>query len=173
VPAEDPGRLALTVSSRRIFGYPVLGLLCLLVTYVSWGSTYPGIRLAVRPGAGWPPFWIGATRVFAAAAILLLICRIRGGVRVALSRGDLLIVAGSGLLMWVADNGAVNRAEQRIDSGLAALDVGAMPMWVVLMESLIDRRRPSGGLIVSLAVGFAGTVLIIAGVYGVFREKQR
>jgi len=49
------------------FGHPVKGLLCLLVTYVVWGSTYLGIRVAVREGAGWPPFWLGATRVFAAA----------------------------------------------------------------------------------------------------------
>ena len=60
--------------SATLFGHPVTGLLCLAVIYVVWGSTYLGIRVAVREGAGWPPFWLGATRVFAAAAILLLVC---------------------------------------------------------------------------------------------------
>ncbi len=138
-----------------VFGYPVAGLLCLLVTYVVWGSTYLGIRVAVREGAGWPPFWLGATRVFAAAAILLTICLLRR-VRIRPSATDLIVIAGSGVLMWVGGNGAVNWAEQRIDSGLAALVVGTMPMWVVLIESIIDRRRPSTLLVASLVIGFAG-----------------
>ncbi len=138
-----------------IFGHPVKGLLCLLVTYVVWGSTYLGIRVAVREGAGWPPFWLGATRVFAAAAILLTICHLRR-VRIRPSATDLIVIAGSGVLMWVGGNGAVNWAEQRIDSGLAALVVGTMPMCVVLIESIIDRRRPSARLVASLVIGFAG-----------------
>lgn len=139
----------------ELFGYPVAGLLCLLVTYVVWGSTYLAIRVAVREGAGWGPFWLGALRVFIAAAILLLVCRLRG-VRIKPTGTELFVIAGSGVLMWVGGNGAVNWAETRIDSGLAALVVGAMPMWVVLMESVIDRRRPSSGLVASLMVGFAG-----------------
>jgi len=142
-----------------LFGHPVTGLLCLAVIYVVWGSTYLGIRVAVREGAGWPPFWLGATRVFAAAAILLLVCVLRR-TRIRPSRTDLMVIAASGILMWVGGNGAVNWAEQRIDSGLAALVVGAMPMWVVLMESVIDRRRPSMALVRSLVIGFAGLVVL-------------
>jgi drug/metabolite transporter (DMT)-like permease len=142
-------------AGRTLLGHPVAGLLCLLVTYVVWGSTYLGIRIAVREGAGWPPFWMGASRVFVAAAILLVICRIRG-VRIRPSLTDTVVIGGTGVLLWVGGNGAVNWAEQRIDSGLAALVVGAMPMWVVLMESILDRRRPSARLVAALVVGFAG-----------------
>jgi drug/metabolite transporter (DMT)-like permease len=141
--------------SRVLFGHPVAGLAALLVIYLVWGSTYLANRVAVREGAGWPPFWLGSTRVFAGAAILLLICLVRR-VRVRPSRADLSVIAGSGILMWVGGNGSVNWAEQRIDSGLAALAVGTMPMWVVLMESILDRRRPSLRLVCSLVVGFAG-----------------
>jgi len=139
----------------ELFGYPVAGLLCLLVTYVVWGSTYFAIRIAVREGGGWGPFWLGALRVLIAAAILLLVCLLRR-VRIKPTPTELVVIAGSGVLMWVGGNGAVNWAETRIDSGLAALVVGAMPMWVVVMESLIDRRRPSTRLVGSLVVGFAG-----------------
>jgi drug/metabolite transporter (DMT)-like permease len=141
--------------SRVLFGHPVAGLLSLMVIYVVWGSTYLAIRIAVREGAGWPPFWLGSTRVFVAAGILLLACLVRR-VQVRLSGAELTVIAGSGILMWVGGNGAVNWAEQRIDSGLAALAVGTMPMWVVLMESVIDRRRPTLRLLSSLFVGFAG-----------------
>ena len=141
------------------FGYPVAGLLCLLVTYVVWGSTYLAIRVAVREAGGWGPFWLGASRVFVAAAILLLVCYLRR-VRFKPTFAELVVIVGSGLLLWVAGNGAVNWAEQRIDSGLAALVVGAMPMWVVLMESTLDRRRPSFRLVASLVIGFAGLAVL-------------
>lgn len=144
---------------RTIFGHPVAGLLCLLVTYVVWGSTYLGIRVAVREGAGWPPFWLGATRVFVAAAVLLLVCRLRR-VKIKPTAPDLVVIGGTGVLMWVGGNGDVNWAEQRIDSGLAALVIGSMPMWVVLIESVIDRRRPSARLLASLIIGFAGLAVL-------------
>ena len=45
---------------------------------------------------------------------------------------------------------------------LAALIIGTMPIWVALMESLIDRRRPSLLLSASLVVGFGGLVVLTA-----------
>ena len=103
---------------------PLAGLLNLSVIYVVWGSTYLAIRVAVREGAGWGPFWLGASRVFVAAAILLLLAAARRA-RIRPSRRELAVVAVSGLLMWVGGNGGVIWAEQRVDSGLAALIVGA------------------------------------------------
>jgi drug/metabolite transporter (DMT)-like permease len=142
--------------SRR---FSLAGLLSLFVTYVVWGSTYLAIRVAVREGAGWGPFWLGASRVLAAAAALFFFNALRG-VRLRPTRGELGILVATGILLWVGGNGAVNWAEQRIDSGLAALIIGTMPIWVALMESLIDRRRPSFLLSASLVVGFAGLVVL-------------
>ncbi len=135
------------------------GLLNLFVTYVVWGSTYLAIRVAVMEGAGWGPFWLGATRVLAAAAVLFAFNAMRGA-RLKPTRGELGILTATGLLLWVGGNGAVNWAEQRIDSGLAALIVGTMPIWVALMESVIDRRRPSLLLSASLVIGFGGLVVL-------------
>ena len=139
--------------------FPLAGLLSLFVTYVVWGSTYLAIRVAVREGAGWGPFWLGATRVLAAAAVLFAFNALRGA-RLKPTRTEFGILAATGILLWVGGNGAVNWAEQRIDSGLAALIVGTMPIWVALMESLMDRRRPSLLLSVSLVVGFAGLMVL-------------
>jgi len=139
--------------------FSLAGLLNLLVTYVVWGSTYLAIRVAVREGAGWGPFWLGAARVLVAAAVLFALNRLRGA-RLRPTRAELGILAATGLMLWVGGNGAVNWAEHRIDSGLAALIVGTMPIWVALMESLIDRRRPSLLLAASLLVGFGGLVVL-------------
>jgi drug/metabolite transporter (DMT)-like permease len=134
-------------------------LLNLLVTYVVWGSTYLAIRVAVREGAGWGPFWLGALRVLVAAVLLFALNALRGA-RLGPTRGEFGVLVATGLLLWVGGNGAVNWAEQRIDSGLAALIVGTMPIWVAVMESVIDRRRPTLLLSVSLLIGFGGLVVL-------------
>jgi drug/metabolite transporter (DMT)-like permease len=64
------------------------------------------------------------------------------------------------LLLWVGGNGLVSWAEQRVNSGLTALILGATPIWVALMEALLDRRLPSPLLMGSLLVGFAGITLL-------------
>lgn len=131
------------------------GLLHLLVVYVVWGSTYLAIRVAVREGAGFPPFFMAFMRVVVAAAILLLWARSRGE-RVRLSGGEFGLLACSGLLLWVGGNGLVSWAEMNASSGLAALLVAAMPIWAELIAIVIDRRLPSARLIGSIALGFAG-----------------
>lgn len=136
-------------------GLPISGLLNLFVVYVVWGSTYLAIRIAVREGAGWGPFWLGATRLGVAAALLYGVNRLRG-VRLKPTRAELQLLLISGILLWVFGNGAVIWAEQRMDSSLAALIVGTMPMWVAAMEALIDRRAPSLLLSTSLVIGFGG-----------------
>lgn len=131
------------------------GLAHLLVVYVVWGSTYLAIRVAVRPGSGFPPFLLGASRTLAAAGLLIAWNLLRRQ-RVLPTRPEWRTLLPAGLLLWVGGNGLVNWAEQRADSGYAALLVGAMPIWVVLMESFIDRRRPTRQLVGALLVGFSG-----------------
>lgn len=138
---------------------PIAGLLHLFVTWVVWGSTYLAIRIAVREGAGWGPFWMGSSRVVVAGAALLLIAGMLRR-RIRPTGPELLVVVVSGVLMWVGGNGGVNWAEQRIDSGLAALIVGTMPMWVALAEAVLERRAPSFFLMGAIVTGFAGLVVL-------------
>jgi drug/metabolite transporter (DMT)-like permease len=102
---------------------------------------------------------MGASRVLVAGTLLFIINALRGQ-RLRPTRSELHVLVVTGLLLWVGGNGAVNWAEQRIDSGLAALIVGTMPIWVALMEAVVDRRRPSLLLIGSLIMGFAGLALL-------------
>jgi drug/metabolite transporter (DMT)-like permease len=132
-----------------------VGLLNLSVVYVVWGSTYLAIRVAVREGSGFPPFMMGAMRVILGGGLLLLWAGL-GRKRLRLTRRELLIVAGSGLLLWFGGNGLVVWAEQRAASGYAALIIASTPVWVALIEAMLDRRSPSLLLVASLLIGFVG-----------------
>jgi len=131
------------------------------IVYLVWGSTYLAIRVAVREGSGFPPFSMGATRVIL-AGLLLLGWAALSRKRVRPSRRELLILAGSGLLLWSVGNGLVIWAEQRAASALAALMVGTTPIWAVLMEAALDRRRPSPLLLAGLFSGLMGIGMLSA-----------
>lgn len=135
------------------------GLLHLLVVYLVWGSTYLAIRVAVREGAGFPPFTLGASRVII-AGIVLLAWGIARRQRIRPTREELVVLLVSGILLWTFGNGLVIWAEQRIHSAYAALLVSSTPIWAAVIESLIDKRIPSWLLIVSLVVGFCGAGLL-------------
>ena len=136
-----------------------VGLLNLLVVYVVWGSTYLAIRVAVREGAGFPPFFMAMMRVVAASAFLLGWARLRRE-RLRLTRAEFLLLGGSGLLLWVGGNGLVTWAEMRASSGLAALLVAAMPIWGELISMVWDRRPPAAKMAGSILLGFLGVGLL-------------
>lgn len=135
------------------------GVANLFVVYIFWSTTYLAIRLVVREGAGFGPFAAGILRMFLAAPILIAWMRLRKE-RIKLERREWLVVAASGLLLWTGGNGMVMVGEMRADSGIAALTVAAAPIWVALIESVLDRRMPSLQLLLSLLVGFVGIVFI-------------
>lgn len=135
------------------------GMLNLFVVYIVWGSTYLAIRVAVRDGAGFPPFTLGAMRVLIAGVVLLFWAFLTRK-RVRPTRRELVTLAISGVLLWVGGNGLVNWAEQRAHSGLATLIIAATPLWVAIMEALIDRRWPSLRLILAIIVGCFGIAVL-------------
>ncbi len=145
------------------------GLLHLMVVYVVWGSTYLAIRIAVREGAGFPPFAMAALRVFVASAILLVWARLKGE-RIRLTVPETILISGSGLLLWVGGNGLVTWAEMRASSGLAALLVAAMPIWAELIVVVVDRRLPGWKTSLSILLGFAGVGLLC---WPILREGVR
>ncbi len=140
-------------------GYDRKGLLHLAVVYVVWGSTYLAIRLCVREGAGFPPFTLAFMRVLVAGVILLAWGKMKGS-RLRLTRAEAVVLAGTGLLLWVGGNGLVTWAEQKADSGLAALLVASLAIWGAILEAIVDRRRPTLKLTGSLLIGFVGVGLL-------------
>ena len=136
-----------------------VGLANLFVVYLVWSSTYLAIRIAVREGAGFPPFTMGFMRAALGGAILLLWSRLRKH-PIRLTKQEAVILAASGMLLWLGGNGLVTFAEQRAESGLAALLVSASPIWAAAIEAIIDRKLPSIRLVLALFVGFAGITVL-------------
>jgi drug/metabolite transporter (DMT)-like permease len=135
------------------------GLFHLVVVYIVWGSTYLAIRVAVREGSGFPPFTMAGMRVITASIILISWAALaRKGLRV--GRRELGVLCVSGVLLWLGGNGLVCWAERSAESGYSALLIAALPLWVAIMESIIDRRPPTVRLIGALLVGLAGVAVL-------------
>jgi drug/metabolite transporter (DMT)-like permease len=125
--------------------------------YVIWGSTYLAIRYAV---GGIPPFLMSGSRFLVSGALLYGWARARGAQ--APQRLQWRDATIAGLLMLCCGNGAVGWAEQRVPSGLAALLVAVVPLWMVI----IDWARPGGGrprpsVLAGVVVGFIGLIVLV------------
>src|ERR671939_1937929 len=120
----------------------------LATLYVVWGSTSLGIMLAIRT---LPPFLMSSARFLVAGAFLFALSPRR---RVSLRAWAAALVAGGALL--TVGNGGITWAEQRVDSGVAALLVATMPLWLALFDRLVHRKRLSPLAVAGLVVGLAG-----------------
>ncbi|HEX6269184.1 MAG TPA: EamA family transporter [Anaerolineales bacterium] len=129
----------------------------LLALYIVWGSTYLGIRFAVETI---PPFMQAGLR-FLISGIILVIWRRAAGDQMP-TRRQWKSLAIIGTLLLLGGNGLVSFAEQRIASGIAALIVGTVPLWMVLIEALRPGGvKPTWLAITGLIVGFVGIYLLI------------
>lgn len=130
----------------------------LATIYVVWGSTYLAIRIMVET---MPPLLAAGVRFAVAGAILWTVLRLRGGAeRVRITRGQAIGAALAGTLLCFGGNGLVTVAEQEVPSGLAALIIGAVPLWVVLMR-LGEGDRPQRGTLAGVLVGFVGLAVLV------------
>src|SRR5262245_48471800 len=135
------------------------GFFSLLIVYVVWGSTYLAIRFAVREGSGFPAFWMAGSRALLGGIILFGIALVMNK-PLRLKKSEWMVTIVTSILLWNGGNGLVTWAEQRASSGYAALVIGTTPLWGAVMESLIKRTRPSGKMILSLLIGFAGLAVL-------------
>jgi drug/metabolite transporter (DMT)-like permease len=105
--------------------------------YVVWGSTYLAIKIGLN--AGLPPAAFAGMRLVPAGLILLLLARLRG----------LPLLVGGMFTMFLA--------ETSVPSGLAALLVAALPLWIALAESALPgMERPSALGVAGLLIGLSG-----------------
>jgi drug/metabolite transporter (DMT)-like permease len=133
-------------------------LLAFAAVYVIWGSTYLAILWAIQTI---PPFTMAGARFLVAGGLMYAWARLRGAPnpsaaewRAAFVIGTLLLLGGNGGVVW---------AETRVPSGLAALFVGAEPLWAVLLDwARPGGTRPRALVIAGLLVGFGGVALLAA-----------
>ena len=131
----------------------------LAVVYVVWGSTYLGIAVAIET---LPPLLMGGARFLVAGAILYaLASRFGNRGRGSPTRRQWLGAAATGLPLFLFGNGMVAVAQQTVASGVAALIVATVPLWIVLLDRFAFRGRLSLLVLVGVGIGFAGVALLV------------
>ena len=136
------------------------GLIHLGVVYVLWGSTYLAIRIAVQEGSGFPPMIMSATRVFCGSIILMGLAKIFYKDSLKINRHEFLVLFISGIALWFGGNGLVTIAETNINSGYAALIIACTPIWVAIIESVLDKKQPSFFLFGSFFISILGITVL-------------
>jgi len=125
--------------------------------YLIWGSTYLGIRFAIE---SIPPFLMGGTRFLLAGTILFFVARWRGAAWPGRAdwRGAMMV----GACLLLCGNGGLTFAEQYVPSSLAALLIAIVPIFMALLGWLGGvTARPAPGVWCGVALGFAGTLLLV------------
>jgi drug/metabolite transporter (DMT)-like permease len=134
-----------------------LVLVAFAAVYVVWGSTYLAIRIGIE---SFPPLILAGLRHITAGLILYPLVRWKTGIRPTAINWRTALVTG--FLLMFAGNGGVSWAEQTVPSGIAALLVATVSLWLVI----VDWLRPGGvkpvlRVVIGLLIGFAGLALLV------------
>lgn len=131
----------------------------LVIVYIVWGSTYLAIRITVED---MPPLLTGGVRFVVAGLIVAAVMAVRYGPSVLrIPPLELRGVAIVGALLVAGGNGGVMLGEQTVPSGIAALLVAMVPLWVVLLRGATG-DRPRGLTWAGVLLGFLGLVVLVA-----------
>jgi drug/metabolite transporter (DMT)-like permease len=131
-------------------------LLAFFIIYFVWGSTYLAIRIAVTSV---PPLFTAGVRFTLAGVLLLLWSRIRREPGPSFHQWRNLAITAA--LMFLCGYSGLFWAETKIASGVAAVLVGTIPVWMALIEiAVFQRRRLPLSVGLAIALGFSGVALL-------------
>ena len=132
-------------------------ILAFASVYLIWGSTYLAIRFAIETI---PTFFMGGVRFLTAGFIVYLFLRLRGREKPSMSEWRTESIVG--LLLLAIANGSVVMAEHTVPSGLAALLVATVSVWMVLLNWLWKGApRPNLGVTSGIITGFIGLYVLV------------
>jgi drug/metabolite transporter (DMT)-like permease len=133
-----------------------LVLVSFIAVYLLWGSTYYAIRVGDE---SIPPLLMAGMRHLIVGLVFFPVFRRVTGEKPSLAQWRTAFVTG--VLLLTIGNGAVSWAETRVPSGVAALLVATVPLWMVLMDWLRPAgHRPGPRVIAGFVLGFAGMALL-------------
>lgn len=129
------------------------------LVYVVWGSTYLAISFVVT---SLPPLLTASARFVLASALLAAFLVVRRGRAAFRARPrELASAAAIGLLLLLGGNGGVTLAEHaELPSGLTALLIAGVPLWVVLLRAA-GRDLPTPRTVLGVALGFGGLAVLL------------
>jgi drug/metabolite transporter (DMT)-like permease len=135
----------------------------LLIVYVVWGSTYLALKVAVEH---LPPLTLSAARFLIAGLILYAWCawrrrrhperRWRRPTATEWRAG-----AVQGLLLPAAGTGGATWAEQELSSGVTALLLATIPLWMVVGTRIVDKEKITLPVALGMAAGLAGVAVLV------------
>ncbi|WKZ42222.1 MAG: EamA family transporter [Anaerolineales bacterium] len=131
--------------------------IALLALYIVWGSTYLGIKVAIETI---PPFFHAGIR-FLISGVILVIWQRSAGVAMP-TRKQWISTAIIGNLLLLGGNGLVSWAEQFIPSGIAALIIGSVPIFLVIGEAVRPGGvKPNWQAMLGILIGFTGIYILV------------
>lgn len=138
-------------------GGSTLLLVAFGAVYLIWGSTYLAIRFGVE---SFPPLLLAGSRHLIFGLIFYPFLRWKTGVRP--TPVHWRTATATGILLLLIGNGGVCVAEQMVPSGVTALLVATVSLWLVL----VDWARPGGvrpvsRVLIGLLLGFGGLALLV------------
>ena len=129
------------------------------MVYLFWGSTYIAVRFGVETV---PPLMLVGARQLLAGLVLYPLARVHSDEKPALQHwisaaiiGGLLLIGGNGSIAWAE--------AQKTPTNITAVLVGAVPVWMALMDWLRPGGpRPTGRVLTALAIGLVGVSLLVS-----------
>jgi drug/metabolite transporter (DMT)-like permease len=132
-------------------------LFAFAMIYFVWGSTFLAIRVGVHEV---PPFLLAAVRFFTAGLVMYLWLRLKGTPNP--TRREWMAASALGALIFVVDYGCLFWAEQRVPSGIAAVVLATIPVFITLMEIIFLRtQRLTIRLGFALLLGLCGVAVLM------------
>jgi len=136
---------------------PLTVLAAFAVIYLVWGSTYLAILIGLE---SMPPFLLAAARFLVAGGALYAWLRLRGVPRPSDSQWWAAVVTGT--LMLVGGVGGITWAEQRLPSGIAALLIATVPLWMTILDvAVLCRSQATWRVVTGVGLGAVGVVVLI------------
>lgn len=133
--------------------------IALITVYVVWGSTYLGIRVAVETI---PPYLMTGVRYVIAGVLLLGLQWIFSKEKPRLpTRPELLQISIIAVALLTIGNGLLCIAEQRVESGTAALLIASSPIFMVVLDALRARKMPSALAAAGIVLGTIGMAALV------------
>jgi drug/metabolite transporter (DMT)-like permease len=148
-PAPAPGSHPRASQSAAV-------LLALFALYFIWGSTYLAIRVALP---FFPPLQLAGLRFVAAGSLLYGLLRLRGEVPPTRLQWRNSLWIGT---LLVASNAFVCTAEQWVSTGISAVLLASVPLWVALFATFFG-NAPTRGELIGLGVGLCGVAILNLG----------
>ena len=132
-------------------------LLNFAAVYFLWGGTFFAMKLGVE---SFPPLILAGMRHFSVGLALYPILRWRTGIRPTIVQWKTAAI--SGVLLLCVGNGGVCWAEQTVPSGVAALLVATVTLWMVIVDwARPGGHKPSRRILFGIVMGFAGMVILV------------